>query len=442
MAAMMGTEFIIFSLILVSVIILIGFFGGLVFKKTGIPDIIWLLLFGLVVGVFISPELKGQFLLVSSFFATIAIIVILFDGGINMDLYKLLKGAPRGLVLAMCSFLLSILAVTIIMTILGAPLLHGILLGVIIGGTSSPIVIPIATKLGNLKDQTKIMLSIESVITDVLCIVVAIAIIYTLTFPGGADPTLAFKSIITTFSIGAVVGLAAGFAWLPVMHRIRKVQFSYVVTLAITVLLYCGVILLVGEVGGSGAGAIACLLFGIVLGNGKKIFQMMHYKEITFEIDETTKRFHALITFFVRTFFFVYLGLIITVTNLEFVLVGIVVTMAILSLRPIAIMASTWRGSFEKSDKQTMTLLLPRGLAAAVLAYLPIQYGIPHTAGFAEIAFTVILGTAIISTIGVSVIGYHEGKKEKKEQIVEEAKKAQTKPVKTPKVKRTREIKV
>ena len=41
---------------------------------------------------------------------------------------------------------------------------------------------------------------------------------------------------------------------------------------------------------------------------------------------------HALISFFVRTFFFVYLGVIITITNINFILVGIVITLAIIDL--------------------------------------------------------------------------------------------------------------
>ena len=44
------------------------------------------------------------------------------------------------------------------------------------------------------------------------------------------------------------------------------------------------------------------------------------------------------------------------------------------------------------------------GDAAAVLAYLPLSMGIWGTGGFADIVFTVILGTSIICTIGVIII--------------------------------------
>ena len=69
----------------------------------------------------------------------------------------------------------------------------GLILGSIIGGTSSPIVIPLVSRLKNLQDKTKMALSIESIITDPLCIVVVLAAFYMITFAGGID---IFKYIV------------------------------------------------------------------------------------------------------------------------------------------------------------------------------------------------------------------------------------------------------
>ena len=68
---------------------------------------------------------------------------------------------------------------------------------------------------------------------------------------------------------------------------------------------------------------------------------------------------------------------------------------------------------------QTMTVLMPRGLAAAILA---IKFGTDKYFGqfvgsgsfFKDIAFVVILGTAIITTVGVSIISHNEMKKANK----------------------------
>jgi len=176
------------------------------------------------------------------------------------------------------------------------------------------------------------------------------------------------------------------------------------------------------EEGGEGAGAIACLMFGLVLGNGKKILKMIRYEGKGFEMDEETKQFHALTSFVIRTFFFVYLGMIVSFQNINYILIGIIILLALLGVRYLAIRISTFKGDFEKDDMQTMMVLMPRGLAAAILA---IKFGpkfvnkyMPGCESFfKDVAFVVILGTAIITTVGVSIISHYEMKKIKASEI-------------------------
>jgi len=361
-------------LITLGVILTLGFIGNYIFKKTQIPSIIWLLLFGLFVGAIFNIQEINENLLIqaSSIFGAIAIIIILFDGGINTDLHQLFRGAPRGLLLVITGFCLSLLATMLVVValsffeILPIPLdqsvIIGVILGAIVGGTSSPIVIPLASRLKNLQEKTKMVLSIESIITDPLCIVVVLAAILMISNPN-ANIGDGAKSIVSTFSVGAVVGVLIGLVWLPIMHRIRKEQFSYILTLAVVFLVYS-----VTESWWGGAGALSCLAFGLVLGNGKKILKMINYQGKGFEMDNETKQFHSLTSFVIRTFFFVYLGMMVSFQKIEFILIGIVVLFALLILRYGAVLISTFKGEFEKDDRQTMAVLMPRGLAAAILA--------------------------------------------------------------------------
>ena len=321
------------ALIILGAIMILGFIGNFIFNKTQIPSIVWLLVFGLIVGfIFNVRNIDPSLLMtISKFFAAIAIVIILFDGGINTDLYQLFRGAPRGLLLSISAFTLSVLATMAIVVALSATVMPsiplgnsvviGVILGAIVGGTSSPIVIPLASRLQNLQERTKMALSIESIITDPLCIVVVLAAFYMITFAGGIDLSLGMRNLVSTFSVGAVMGFVLGLLWLPIMNRVRKEQFSYVITLAVVFLVYALTTLIVGvEKGGEGAGAIACLMFGLVLGNGKKVLKMLDYGGKGFEMDEETKHFHSLISFIIRTFFFVYLGLVVSFQKIEFIL--------------------------------------------------------------------------------------------------------------------------
>jgi len=412
------------ALTILGLILILGFVGNYIFNRTQIPSIVWLLLFGLIVGyVFRFQDINQELLrAISGFFSAIAIVIILFDGGINIDLHQLFKGAPRGLLLTVTGFCLSILAtMTIMITLASTGVINialetsvviGIALGAIIGGTSSPIVIPLANRLKNLQDKTKMVLSIESIITDPLAIVVFLAAFFMIT-SGEANVAGGVNRLVSTFSVGAVVGVLLGGIWLPVMHHIRKEQFSYVVTLAVAFLIYS-----LTESWWTGAGAISCLMFGLVLGNGKKILKMINYHGIGFEMDQQTKQSHALISFVMRTFFFVFLGIMVTIQEVkfEFIVIGILILIVLLILRYLAVILSTHRGGFEKDDKQSMAVMMPRGLAAAILAitYGPqlVDRGLPSLDGFYEgIAFVIILGTAIICTVGVSIICHFEMKK-------------------------------
>jgi len=420
---------ITFALIILGAIMILGFIGNIIFNRTQIPSIVWLLVFGLVIGFILNVRNIDPSLLmtISKFFAAVAIVIILFDGGINTDLYQLFRGAPRGLLLSVSAFSLSVIGAMAVVVLLAATVLPsiplensvivGVILGAIVGGTSSPIVIPLACKLKNLQEKTKMVLSIESIITDPLCIVVVLAAFYMISYAGGIDITLGARNLVVTFSVGAVMGLVLGLIWLPIMNRVRKEQFSYVASLAVVFLVYSLTTVLVGvEEGGEGAGAISCLVFGLVLGNGKKVLKMFNYHGKGFEMDEETKHFHSLISFIIRTFFFVYLGMVVSFQNTAFIIIGIFVLLILLAMRYLAIQITTYKGGFEEDDKQTMIVMMPRGLAAAILAlnFGPglIENLMPGMEGFyKDVAFVIILGTAIICTVGVSVICYRENMK-------------------------------
>jgi len=61
-----------------------------------------------------------------------------------------------------------------------------------------------------------------------------------------------------------------------------------------------------------------------------------------------------------------------------------------------------------KKERGIMTILLTRGLAAAVLATLPAQYGLEYSDLFVSIAVVVIITTAIVATVGSLFIAYRK----------------------------------
>jgi len=396
----------IFALSIFGAVILLGFIGHFIFDKTQIPEIIWLLLFGIVLGSGFHILSPAQLSSVAPTLAALALAIILFDGGLNMNFYKVLKEFPRATILAVLSVIFSMLFIAIVaIFILNWSPIHGLLLGAILGGSSSAIVVPIVRGI-NLRDRITMMLSLESTLTDSLCIIFGIAILEIIG-KGHVDVSSVTHDILSAFSIAAVIGTIIGIIWLFLYDRIKDLTYSHRLNLAAILILYA----FIESVRGSGA--IGVLFFGIVLGNGRYMSQIFRFKK-TLEMDKITKTFQADVTFFVRTFFFVFLGMIVTISDLSTILIGIAISLVLLLARIPAVLFSTMKCKFEQWERSAMLFLFPRGLAAAVLAQLPLIYGIENYAEFSNLTFIVILSTIIICILGVSLIKPPEEKKESK----------------------------
>ena len=81
--------------------------------------------------------------------------------------------------------------------------------------------------------------------------------------------------------------------------------------------------------------------------------------------------------------------------------IGFLLTILLFLFRPIAVKISNRDSNLEHKDRIFMEILTPKGLAAAVLAQLPAQYGIPNGAEFSTIVLSVIFFSILISTIAV-----------------------------------------
>lgn len=382
-------------------IIGIGFLANYIFRKTSIPDLIWLLVLGLLIGPVFHVFPREIFVDSMPFISALALLMILFEGGLNMDLYKLMKKVPRATVLAVLGFSLSMVSVGLLSWyIFQLDFLTSMLLGTIVGGVSSAIVVPVVSGIEGYREGPKLTLDIESVITDPLCIIVAIVLMDIIVGSSAASDGLTLSPgltrIVSMFSVSIVLGLVLGMVWLEILQHIKGEKFHYMLTLSFLFLVYGATQALGGN------GAIAAFMVGVVLGNGNKIRKMFNIEKKYYGLTEKTKGFQEQISFFIKTLFFVVLGVIITFNRPVLFLYGGLFTAMILLTRYVSVEIASIGSDFSRMERNVMTFMMPRGLAAAVLASMPLlEYGIAGTEIFPEIVFSVILGTALISTGGV-----------------------------------------
>ena len=405
-----------------SIIIVIGFLCNYIFEKTGFPDMLLLIILGMVLGPIIrmiAPSFSVDALMsLAPYLAALAIIFILFDGGIKMNIYQIFSESPRAVLLATLGFTLSALTITLLMMyVVKLPLPYALLFGTINGGSSSIAVISLAHKI-KVSEKTSIILSLESAMTDVLCIVVSLAVLGMITGGNQTGYADVGRMIASQFSVGAVLGVLFGVAWLGILRKAIKLPYAYMLTVGMLLFSYA----LSEELGGSGA--LTCLLFGIVLGNEREINRILKRERPSLiTVDEGLKRFEAEIAFLIRSFFFVFLGLIATISDPIFVFFGIIISLLLLLVRYFAVTVATVKSEI-LTEKTIMWIVFARGLAAAVLSTLPKQYpksfdeklqkvwGWWISDWYINIALIVILVTAVICTIGIFLIS-----RKRKEEI-------------------------
>ena len=377
-------------LLAASVVIILGVLGEAFFKKTGIPDILFLMILGIIIGPVLGIIQPEAVLEIVPYFAAVALIIIMFDGGLNLHIGKVLKTAHFAIILVIVGFALSVGIVAGLAHYgLGWEWIDSILLGSIVGGSSSIIVFGLVQKI-HISDDAKSMLSFESALTDIFAVIIAF-VLFEAALSGEFSLDLLGITIGKAVLVGLVLGFGVGIPWMFVISKLKNAQHSYMLTIGMVFLLF----FLATSFGESGA--LTALVFGLMLGKKTYFSRLLKVK---FPEDTIDNSLHTQVTFLVRAFFFVFVGLLASFAQLEYVIFGVIAAIAIYIGRIIITKSVLVRG-FSKLDKKVTSVMIPRGLAAAVLATFPLSMGLPNAEAYPQIIFFVIFTSVLITTIGL-----------------------------------------
>jgi len=381
---------------LIALTIFVGYFSEYLARKHYISKALSLMIFGLLLGPILGVVDVGEDSLIRSFYAflsTLALIILLFDGGISLNIYEVFKGLRKATLFTLTSFLLSVLFTTILAFTTSYSLLEAITIGVLLGGTSSVIVIAVIEKLSNITEETRSLLVIESVLTDSLIIILVFLLI---DFYLSSELSLqdAFRNIITTVVMSSFVGAVFAFLWVKLIEERVFKHFYYITTLGVLFLLY-SVANFLGVNGG-----LAVFVFALVFSNMKNLTPATGEYFLHYLLGEKRiKDLQAEITFFIQTFFFVYMGLLFP---LEYVSADVIVISILLTALYLLARYLSYKLVLEKEkDKYDPNIIIPmmaRGLAAAIMVGVLLEKGI-YIKDLFTIAFSVIFLTNLVSTL-------------------------------------------
>src|SRR5947209_5731438 len=216
-----------------------------IFSRTRVPDVLLLTIIGIILGPvlhLVRPESFGS---VGPVFATVTLIILLFEAGLSLDL-DVLRGAIRStLTLTLTNFAVTMLSVGIIAHLFTglAPQLT-LTLGAIIGSTSPAVIVPLTRRL-DMQPSSRTILFLESAISDVLSIVVAIGLIDSYRFGGKVQFGQMAGQLISTLLMAGFAGAGFGFIWSVLLRRIRGLENSLFTTPAFVFVLF-GIVELLG----------------------------------------------------------------------------------------------------------------------------------------------------------------------------------------------------
>ncbi len=366
-----------------------------IFSRTRVPDVLLLTIIGIIFGpVFhlVGPENFGA---IGPIFATVTLIIILFEAGLSLDL-DVLRGAIRPtFTLTLVNFVLTMVTVGFAgQWLLGLNPRLTFMLGAIIGSTSPAVIVPLTRRLP-LAASTKTTLFLESAVSDVLSIVVAIGFMDSYRLGTLRLGPMAGQ-ILATLVIAGIFGALGAFLWSALLRRIRVLENSIFTTPAFVFVLF-GIVELLGF-----SGYVAAVVFGAVLGNIEVfhgMFWMRRYlpsEPIT--LNQQERDFLAEVVFLLKTFFFVYVGVSIRFADVRLVNISLILTGLIFLLR----IPAAWLGLSRKTpvrDASLVAIMSPKGLAAVVLASMPLDQHLYGGSALQSTTYCVVFASIVLTSV-------------------------------------------
>jgi len=385
-----------FALVFLGLMVFLAHLFAAFYRKRRIPDVLMLMIIGLVIGPILGlagPEDLGAF---GPVFTTITLVVILFVGGTNLSIATLEASWKSTTTLTLSAFVASVIVLGAIAHVfLGFSINSAIMIGAILGGTSSAMVIPMVQQMKELGEESKTALALESALTDVLSVMLVLACVQIFLDGGDINFGRTIGSVFSAFTFAMLMGVGGALIWSRLIRYIRKIQDSIFTTPAFVFVIY-GVAELLGF-----NGAIAALAFGITMAN-IETFKNFIFRQIMGgegnKFSDSELVFFRELSFLLKTFFFVYIGMSILFDDMKALIAGLVFT-AVIYLVRLFIAKYSAPKTANLYDKTIISMMTPKGLAAAVLATIPEMAGVPEGTMIKNIAYAVILFSIILTSI-------------------------------------------
>ncbi|PDW02896.1 potassium/proton antiporter [Candidatus Viridilinea mediisalina] len=358
-------------------------------SRFGVPALLLFLTIGMLAGSEGPGGLEfGDYQLAQTV-GVVALIFILFSGGLDTTWSAIRPVFAQGMLLANVGVLLSAMLLGgFAILLFGFDWKTGLLLGAIVSSTDAAAVFSVMRERGvNLKHNLEPLIELESGSNDPIAVFLTLGLVGLILTPASSLIDLV-PSFILQMTLGAGGGWLCGFLMVMAINRIRLQQEGlYVVfSLALTLLCY-GLVALLG-----GNGFLAVYLAGIIVGNRNIVHK------------RTILRFHDGVAWLMQITMFLSLGLLVFPSALIPVAPqGLLVALFLIFIaRPISVAAVLiW---FRRSLRELLMVSWAglRGAVPIVLATFPLIAGVPDAIMIFNVIFFVVLVSVLLQGMSIN----------------------------------------
>jgi len=370
-------------ILLGSLVLLLSVLSSVVTARVGAP----ILLVFLIIGMLLGEEGPGGVVFhdiqMAHLFGSLALAIILFDGGLRTPVKNFRVGLKPAMVLATFGVIITA-GITGMFAAwwLGLHWMEGLLLGAIVGSTDAAAVFSLLHGRGlALKQRVGATLEIESGSNDPMAIFLTIVLIELLISGPQNMGLVMLWEFIQQMGLGAAIGVAGGFGLVWVINRLDLSPGLYPLAALAGGLTIFG---LASQVNGSGF--LAIYLAGLVLGNRP------------LQSSQNINRFHDGIASLSQIGMFLMLGLLVTPSALmpvaqdSLLIAGVLILIA----RPVAVWISLLPFHFPWREQSFIAWVGLRGAVPIILALFPLLAGLDQAGNFFNIVFFVVLISLVV----------------------------------------------
>ena len=286
-----------------------------------------------------------------------AVAVILFEGGMNLQLSRINREqlVIRQLI-TVGALITAVGGIISSKLIIGWDWRNSILFGVLIIVTGPTVITPLLKRL-RFKRSVSTVLEAEGVLLDAIGAVLAVVVLEVALSPSGLSFIKGFFHIISRLLSGAIVGAAGGLG-LAALLRFRRFipeTIENVFMLSVVFALFQ-----ISNTISAESGVVAVTIAGLVVGNIKTA------------VRRELRDFEEEMTVLLIGMLFILLAADVKISQLT----GLgwrgisLVLVIMLILRPLTILAGTWGSELNLKQKTLLSWIAPRGIVAAAVASL------------------------------------------------------------------------